>query len=501
MSRSRNLLICVLLAAGGLPSGCKNSPTAEKSTPGTLRPADFAVKKGEQPTRALRSSPPAHDLRASDSDRRGVAVRPPVVPIAAGDGKPIDNEPAPNPGNPGNSVNPGNPVTPANPGAPAVVTKPQTPVAVPPVAPPVVPPARPVPPATTQVSPTLPAIPTAPAARPPAVPLTVTDKSPEDKARDSLVMDAMVGQVSGKPIYASEIFNEVGVELLERLGQNNPRATFRERSGELLFRTLSQKVDDQLILAEAERGLTEQHMFGIMNYVRTYRESLINKYGNGATTIADTNLRKETRFGLEETMQRVRQSLLVRRYLEEKVNPKIHVTRRDVERFYADNNSRFNPPPSVTVRVILVGGTTEADAVDKELAAGKSFEDVARQYSLYKREEGGQMKVGESLDKFAGLKWDAVNQEVRKLTPGKATGRIKADDVIAWVQVADVQTGKGQSLSDVFLEIEEELKNMQKGQLTRSHLVKLKAEGNYTPIKQMTQSLLDVAMSRYARPQ
>ena len=64
-------------------------------------------------------------------------------------------------------------------------------------------------------------------------------------------VDAMVGQVNGKPIYASTVFESI-FEQLAALGRSLPRAEFRQRAGQLIEARLGQIVTDALILGEAE---------------------------------------------------------------------------------------------------------------------------------------------------------------------------------------------------------------------------------------------------------
>ena len=56
----------------------------------------------------------------------------------------------------------------------------------------------------------------------------------------------------------------------------------------------------------------------------------------------------------------------------------ITVTDQEVEKFYKDNPKQFTSPMLVTLRVIVVRTQPDADAVDKDLASGKTFPDVAK---------------------------------------------------------------------------------------------------------------------------
>jgi len=59
----------------------------------------------------------------------------------------------------------------------------------------------------------------------------------------------------------------------------------------------------------------------------------------------------------------------------------ITVTDQEAEKHYKDYPTDFTTPTQYTLRVIVVRNATDADIVDKELAAGKAFADVAKAHS------------------------------------------------------------------------------------------------------------------------
>jgi hypothetical protein len=59
----------------------------------------------------------------------------------------------------------------------------------------------------------------------------------------------------------------------------------------------------------------------------------------------------------------------------------ITVTDQQVEQYYKANPGTYTIPKQVTLRVIVARTQADADAVDKELAAGKAFTDVAKAHS------------------------------------------------------------------------------------------------------------------------
>jgi hypothetical protein len=69
----------------------------------------------------------------------------------------------------------------------------------------------------------------------------------------------------------------------------------------------------------------------------------------------------------------------------------ITVTDQEVEKHYKDNPSMYTVPKRVKLRVIVLDKEADKATVDKELTAGKPFNDVAKQFSVdISRATGGE---------------------------------------------------------------------------------------------------------------
>lgn len=318
------------------------------------------------------------------------------------------------------------------------------------------------------------------------------------------VMDAMVGQVNGRPIYASQIFRDIGEDTLKRIGGSEPRLAFKERAAELIEAKLREKITNALILAEAERGLTDPMRAGLQNYLKIEREKILAQYGGGAPGPAEQALIAAKGHGIAEELEQRRQKALVDKFLHDKFYPKIAVHRREVERYYEDHPEEFNPNPTVTVRVIVVTGHAKADAVDKALQA-HPFGDVAKQQSEVAAANGGTMgpfHLSRPMSQFNELKWDKLNEKVRGLKAGEWSDRTDlGSDQFGWIMLQQLQGGKSRTLKQAFLDIEGRLRAMKISRLQRHYISALFRHGNFTPVEEMGNALLDVAMVRFAKPQ
>ena len=314
-------------------------------------------------------------------------------------------------------------------------------------------------------------------------------------------VDAMVGQINGQPIYASRIFHAVGEEQLATLGKNKPRRDFQQQAAGLLGAKLREIVTNELILAEAQSELTKQQQQGLLGMLQKYREDLISRFG-GTIAMTEESLMRERGQTLSQAVEEHRKTILIQKYLRDKLYPKVYVDRREVERYYNDHADIYHPAPSVTVRLILTRNPSTADKIDAAIKAGKPFADVAKQYSAYRASSGGATAPANvQLASYNMFAWAQVNQAIRKLSVGEHTPRVTIDNGFAWAYLEKVQKGKVVPLRDVYLNIEQTLRAQKFGRLQRKYMADLLKKGNYTPVDQMMQSLITVATNRYAQPE
>lgn len=314
----------------------------------------------------------------------------------------------------------------------------------------------------------------------------------------ALAVDGMVGQVNGQAIYASRVLSPLH-EQFTRLGQTLAPAVFRQEAAKPILATLEEIVFNHLILGEAERDLSDQERMGLSFMMRQEREKLIRKWGAGSRIVADDMLRQREGKGLDEKLQEFRQQMLIQRYMQQKLFPRINITRKDIERYYNDNLKQFQPEPTRMVRLIRAETPAAAQAIEAELQQGQTFEEVAKsRFNGYRREQGGLFAEKITGDEIFGIV--PLNQAVLELKAGEHSPRIDVGQTAYWVQVASLETGTPRSLREAQSEIEELLRRQRFQQLLARYRNTIFARGAYNPIPQMAESLLEIAVNRYARP-
>jgi len=232
---------------------------------------------------------------------------------------------------------------------------------------------------------------------------------------------------------------------------------------------------------------------GLLGALRKFREDLVSEFGLGAAGLADERMREKLGIGLKQRIEQRRQEILVQRYLQQKLYPRIEVTRREVERYYRNHPEQFNPPAEVTLRILFAETPDAIEQAGEALAEGKPFAEVARQYSTLNPEQGGLLPpFSTDLQDFDRLAWDAVDEAVRQLKPEpghRTTPKIEVDGGAVWVHLEKLQRAEGRSLSEVYLQIERGLREREFEQLNREYISRLIEEGNFTPIEQMLATL------------
>ncbi len=333
-------------------------------------------------------------------------------------------------------------------------------------------------------------------------PELVKDTAPAtaNRAGDAYTVDAMVGQINGKPVYASAIFDELGEESLINRGNRLSSGQFRRDVRVDLTNIVNAHVTSNLILAEAEAELTPQQQFGLYQALKKEREKFVSGF-LGVDALAEEALQKQGIKDLEQYVEEKRQEMLIRHYKQRKVWPKVFVTRRQIERYYEQHLDEYQKPGKLVLRIIRVTSSAKANAVQDALAAGEDYKSIAEQHTEARRSTGGVWDFVARLESFDALP-DDVDEKVRPLSVGQRTERIDREDGSSWwLKLESYEPGENVTLTDAYLNIERILQNRQASKLFVEQIDELREGGNYTPVPQMVDALLEIAVNRYASTQ
>ena len=332
-------------------------------------------------------------------------------------------------------------------------------------------------------------------------PLADPPTEPAFNATHAVTADAsypiagMVGQVNGQPIHAAQVFQPIADELAS-LGRRVSRRQFREQASSLIERRLYEIVTNALVLGEAERDLSDNERRNLRRMMQAQREEMLRLHGRGSRAVAEATLLEITGKSLDQNLEEFRQEIVIRRYMHQKLTPRIHVSRREIQRYYQDNHDTFNPPGSRTLQVMRIANQRDAQRVSQQLEQGEAFHELAA--SDLNRFMSATAGVIQQVDGEQVFSHSRLNEAADQLDEGEYVGPIEIDNDYWFVRVQSVDRPEARPLQEVQLEIRRQLIRRQEQRLTEAYYQQVFEQGSYTDISNMANMLLDIAMSRWA---
>jgi parvulin-like peptidyl-prolyl isomerase len=225
-----------------------------------------------------------------------------------------------------------------------------------------------------------------------------------------------IATINGDPVKGAEYYRRM--EFLPGVGKMDNQTFFEAPPG---FLTLEQLITEKLVLQLAKQknvSPSDVEVEAELKYRQEDDPNLIANWTKNGRTLDD--LKKQLRYELAQ--------FKIQTF-------GITITDQEVEKHYAENPTLYTNPKQVKLRLIVVPTATLKATVDKDLGAGKSFSDVAKQYSIDASKSGG----GEfGTVPLAFLNTPAMN----------AVNAVKAGQATAWV---DSKTQDGEDRFVKFL--------------------------------------------------
>ncbi len=337
------------------------------------------------------------------------------------------------------------------------------------------------------------------AAAPPSPPAPLRRGERLINPGDMVVIDTVVGQVSGRPIFADALLEPIADQLRKEADRVRP-ADFPARAQQIIMNRLTDVVLTELFLAEAEASLTEQQQQGLFAFIRNLQEKTIAT-GRGSRMVTEERLREELGLTLEQYTQRERDTVLIRFLIDRKVKPRVIVSWKDVQREYKKRQAEFNPPASVTLNVLRLSTTQDADkiaAVKQRLAAADSYESVAEFVGpdAISTPDPFPMGPGGITDIPLNEDWKPY---LKGLEVGQTSKPIETEGRVIWIHVAAIDQKPHQTLYDVQRQLETQLSIERENEERNRYINTLFARGIHDELNEMGRRVLAVALVRYGR--
>ncbi len=230
----------------------------------------------------------------------------------------------------------------------------------------------------------------------------------------------------------------------------------------LLRQTLSQLIDQELLLAEAQQR-------GIAIREPEIQQTLNELRGNYSAEEYLDLLRSSGR-DTKLWMQQLRIRLLSEKVAARVTSGKISIVKLQVEEYYLQHLDDYRRPEQLQARQMLLTSEEEANRLRNRVLAGESFVDLARQHSISPDQENGG-----DLGLFSRGQFPPEFDEVLfNLTPGRVSQAVKSPYGIHLFLVEKRHKAGVLPLSEVAATIEHQLQASEEARLYQQWLRKLR---------------------------
>lgn len=323
-----------------------------------------------------------------------------------------------------------------------------------------------------------------------------------------VVVDSLVGQINGKPIYASKILSDMDARLSAEAekAQGNGRSWQRESASAILAQ-LKGQIEQELLLSEARSVLSPEERRGLLFFLSNIRENLISQTG-GSEQLANRKFADQEQGSLDLKAANERDLALLQLIYQRYILPRVNVSWRDVQVEYERQFAKYNPAGTATIRMIWVE-SKQAETIEqvKQALKAKPFAEVAADGKLndFIASRGGKLEIkldGRTPAESKLVPFEEMNTAAQGLAAGTFTGPINFRDdrgrsLAGWVMLESVKQEPGQKLEDVQLELYRELKQRKLEQEARRYFERIKDKGTRTDELEMTARLVSIASQRY----
>lgn len=312
-------------------------------------------------------------------------------------------------------------------------------------------------------------------------------------------LDALVGQVSGRPIFASDFFQPMDAQMTAEAQQSSQREFLIELR-EQISAALRDVIRDELLLAEFEAVLTPNERRGIAAFVESIRGDLIRRSG-GSVELANELYLADEGLTLDEKVEAESRQQLVRQMVGRLLRHRSYIPWRDVRRAYLRDFETFRPPPTARFRMIWTPADEpdRTSAVLRELAEGRPFAEIAEEYSDYQPGEGGLVEVAVAEGGLAETEVfgvEELNDAATALSVGETVGPIDWASRRVWLTLEALES-QNVSLYDAQDDILGLLRQQRLSEVQGEFFRDLQKRGSLSDIDRMEAELFRLGAERY----
>lgn len=265
-------------------------------------------------------------------------------------------------------------------------------------------------------------------------------------------------------------FSALRYELDERVGANtNSKTAGAEVVAELGSRKITREELDRRIEDQIERQLARFAAAAPEEVVQKQKEAMFQRASTSTerlqalnSMVAEELLYRraiELKMGddpkVRDTIRDMEKSVLAEKALRTELAGQIKITRSDIDTWYQAHKKEYVTPEKARIAHILVKDEDAAGAVQKRLAAGDKFEDVAKELSADKRTSvnGGTIEgwVEKGSDMIPGAgRSPGVSEAIFGTPAGKVCEKtVKTDGGVSVVRILQLEPERQRPLEEV----------------------------------------------------
>ncbi len=320
-----------------------------------------------------------------------------------------------------------------------------------------------------------------------------------DAVEAPVLVNAKVGDINGRPIYADEFLEPMADRLRAEAAQKSP-SEWRTSARMNIRRQLELLLSDELMRAEAIASLTPEQKQGLRAFLQGFRDVKVRE-SRGSSALAERRALEDTGKSLDQTLKEEEEVTLIRLTFAQEINKRVNVSWRDIVLRYEQDDEKYRPPPTARFRLIRVR-TDDAQAValiGASLEGGDAFESVAsRPENTWHSDDGGLHEAvyeGEYTEaEFFGA--DALNEKARTLHAGEWTGPFELGTSTCWLKLDGIERQEI-DLYEAQLGIYEELLAERRSSEWRRYINRLVDRARVTDLDAIQDRLVEIAAQRY----
>ncbi len=333
------------------------------------------------------------------------------------------------------------------------------------------------------------------------VEVAVQESTEEILPGQVFLLDSLVGQINGRPVYADAFFEPIEDELIAASERSTTSRQYAQEAIAIVTERLRQVVLDELFLAEAESNLTTEQQQGIRYWLRELREGIVSSVGGGTAAKAESRLQERESMSVDEYVDSIRAQALTSQLWNQKIESRVVVSWRDIEREYERRYEEFNPPATASLSRIRLKTERQAEEIEQvktQLAAGVDFAVVAESAGMADGGKWFDIEMGENGLGESDLSED-FKARITDLRVGETSESFAVGTSTWWVHVTEINEAEQHDIYDPKVQrlLMEELRRRRQEEEQARYVGTLMEGGIYDEINAMAERLLRIAIFRY----